>query len=274
MNDTSRPGLGLFTETALFAARAAGSILNERLRLHRQVDFKGEINLVTDADRRAEEAIVHILRSHFPDHQILAEEGSTGAESSEYRWIIDPLDGTTNYAHRYPHFAVSIALEVEGSIQLGAVYDPTLDEMFLAQKGVGAYLNDQRISPSGIDQLLGSLLCTGFPYDRTLFGHSLRRWDYFVRHAQGVRRDGSAALDICYVAAGRFDGFWEDHLFPWDAAAATLIVQEAGGTVTSFAGGEPDVYRGDIVASNGLIHQAMMDGIAAADADEEMPEGG
>ncbi len=274
MNDHFDPTPNVLAETAISAARTAGAILLDRWKTSRQIQFKGDINLVTDADRRSEEAIVSVLRSRFPHHQILAEEGSTGGNSDSYRWIIDPLDGTTNYAHGYPHFAVSIALERGGTVILGVVYDPILDELFLARAGEGATLNGQPLRVSNVDQLLRALICTGFPYDRTLFTNTLRRWDYFVRRAQGVRRDGSAALDICYVAAGRFDAFWEDNLFPWDAAAAVLMVQEAGGLVTGFDGGSPDVYRGDIVASNGLIHEAMLLGVRRNHQRTHRPEGG
>lgn len=262
MSDNPDLDLRVLSETAVAAAQTAGAVLLDRWKMARRIQFKGDINLVTDADRRSEDVIVSLLRSRFPDHQILAEEGSSGGASPRFRWIIDPLDGTTNYAHGYPHFAVSVALERAGSVILGAVYDPVLDELFLARAGEGATLNGQPLGVSSIDQLLRGLLCTGFPYDRRLFPASLRQWQYFVRRAQGVRRDGSAALDLCYVAAGRFDGFWEDHLFPWDAAAAVLIVREAGGVVTDFRGREPDIYRGDIVATNGHLHAAMLEGLA------------
>jgi myo-inositol-1(or 4)-monophosphatase len=261
MNDQYAPSLELLTEAAVSAARAAGAVLLSRWKRSRRIQFKGEIDLVTDADRRSEETIVSLLQSQFPDHQILAEEGSTGGSSGHYRWIIDPLDGTTNYAHGYPHFAVSIALEQAGEIALGVVYDPILRELFVGRKGQGATLNGQPLRVSSIDRLLRALGCTGFPYDRSKFGATLHRWEYFVRRLQGVRRDGSAALDICYVAAGRFDVFWEDHLSPWDAAAAILIVLEAGGRVTNFQGGAPDIYRGDILATNGLLHSDMLEGL-------------
>ena len=230
----------------------------------REMGFKGDIDLVTDADRASEAAVVASIRERFPSHQILAEEGTTGGTSDSFRWIIDPLDGTTNYAHGYPHFAVSVAAERDGVVVAGAVYDPVLDEMFSATLGTGAFLNGCPIAVSPVDDLLRSLLSTGFPYDRRLFGTNLRRWDYFVRHAQAVRRDGSAALDLCYVGAGRFDAFWEDHLRPWDVAAALLIVSEAGGLVSDFEDGPPDIYCGEIVASNGRIHRAVLDGIARA----------
>lgn len=237
----------------------------------RLVEHKGVIDLVTDADKRSEEAIVASLLSRFPDHQVLAEEGTRRGSSSSYRWIIDPLDGTTNYAHGYPHFAVSIGLELDGEVIVGAVFDPMLDEMFVAQTGMGATLNGRPLQVSHVDRLVDGLLCTGFPYDRGFFPRSLRRWNHFVMQAQGVRRDGSAALDICYVAAGRFDAFWEDHLFPWDAAAGVLMVVEAGGTVSDFDGGPPDLFKGDLVASNGHLHRAMLAGLAASDpADGEV----
>ncbi len=247
------------------AARAAGDVLVAEFGNERHIEYKGLIDLVTDADRQSEQTVVSILREHFPDHQILAEEGTSGGTSPRYRWIIDPLDGTTNYAHRYPHFAVSIGLEQDGEIAVGVVYDPVLDELFTAQSGSGAYLNGRQLHVSRAERLKRSLLCTGFPYDHSFLKASLRRWDQLVRDAQAVRRDGSAALDICYVAAGRFDGFWEDRLFPWDMAAGMLIAREAGSTVTDFRGSPPSVYRGELVVSNGLIHEAMLTSIAAAD---------
>ena len=264
MSNDSEPSLSLLSEAAVAAARAGGAVLLEEFANARQIEYKGKIDLVTDADRRSEKTVVSVLQSHFPSHQILAEEGSRGGESPRYRWIIDPLDGTTNYAHRYPHFAVSIGLELDGEMAVGVVFDPVLGELFTAHAGGGAFINGRPIRVSGTNDLLHSLLCTGFPYDHSFIGSSLRRWDEFVRTAQAVRRDGSAALDICYVAAGRFDAFWEDHLFPWDMAAAMLIVREAGGTATDFRGSPPSVYRGELVASNGLLHPAMLAGVSAA----------
>jgi len=266
MRNDSEPSLSLLTEAAVAAARAAGAVLLEEFGNERHIEYKGTIDLVTDADRRSEQTVVSVLRTHFPNHQILAEEGTRGGASPRYRWIIDPLDGTTNYAHRYPHFAVSIGLERDGEMVVGVVYDPVLEELFTAQAGSGAFLNSRPLRVSPAVELLRSLFCTGFPYDHSFLEASLRRWDQFVRRAQAVRRDGSAALDICYVAAGRFDGFWEDHLFPWDMAAAMLIVREAGGRATDFQGLPPNVYRGELVASNGLLHEAMLASIAAADA--------
>jgi myo-inositol-1(or 4)-monophosphatase len=265
MINVAEPSLSLLKDTAVVAARAAGAVLLEEFGRERQIEYKGTIDLVTDADRRSEHVVASIIRSRFPDHQILAEEGTVGAVSGRYRWIVDPLDGTTNYAHRYPHFAVSIGVERDGKIVVGVVYDPVRDEMFVAAEGRGAFLNELPLKASTTDALVRGLLCTGFPYDHAFIGVSLRRWDQFVRRAQAVRRDGSAALDICYVAAGRFDGFWEDHLRPWDMSAAMLVANEAGGLVTDFQGRSPDVYRGELVASNGLLHADMLAIIAEAD---------
>lgn len=263
MNElTNEPSLATLAEVAASAARAAGAVLLDHWKNGYAVHFKGDIDLVTDADRRSEATIVSMLHTRFPDHEILAEEGGGSPGSSIYRWIIDPLDGTTNYAHRYPHFAVSIALEREGSIVVGTVYDPVLGELFEGRAGEGAYLNGKPLRVSSVDQLLRALLCTGFPYDRKLFESCLNQWEYFIRRSQAVRRDGSAALDICYVAAGRFDGYWEEHLAPWDIAAGALLVREAGGMVTGLQGQEPDIYRGGIVASNGLIHAELLRGLS------------
>jgi myo-inositol-1(or 4)-monophosphatase len=272
MSKLTDPPLPLLAETAASAARSAGALLLEVLRKERQVQFKGEIDLVTDVDRRSEQAIVSILLSRFPEHRILAEEGTTGGNGSEYRWIIDPLDGTTNYTHRYPHFAVSLAVERDGELLVGVVYDPVRDELFQAQVGGGAFVNGHPLRVSSVSQLLRSLTSTGFPYDRQRFGPSLRKWEHFIRHCQAVRRDGSAALDLCYVAAGRFDGFWEDHLHPWDAAAGVLLVREAGGVVTDSRGEEVDLFTGDIVATNGLLHASMLAGLAEVEA-SRAPDG-
>ncbi len=250
--------LALLAETAVEAARAGGAVLLEELGRERRVEYKGAIDLVTDADRRSEETIVSALCARFPNHQIISEEGARVAGNASYRWIVDPLDGTTNYAHCYPHFSVSIALEKDGQLAVGVVYDPVRQEMFTARAGAGAYLNGRRLRVSRTDALIRSLLSTGFPYDRRFFDRSLQRWDCFVRAAQAVRRDGSAALNLCYVAAGRFDGFWEDHLKPWDTAAGLLMVLEAGGAASSFAGHPPDLEAGEILASNRLIHDEML----------------
>ena len=226
----------------------------------KRVEFKGELNLVTEVDRACEERIISLIGTHFPDHDVLTEETPLSPKGSPFRWIVDPLDGTTNYAHGYPIFCVSIALQMEGRLILGVVYDPTRDEMFWAQRGEGAYLNGRRIGVSKTKKLIRSLLSTGFPYDlRESRVNNLDHFCNMIMRAQAIRRDGSAALNLCYVAAGRFDGFWELKLKPWDVAAGTIIVEEAGGEVTDFDGNSPDIFGQEIVASNGLIHQEMLE---------------
>ena len=245
---------------AVDAARAAGQLLREALPLTRQVSYKGApTNLVTEMDARAEALVVGALTDAFPDDGILAEEGSARTGRSGRRWIIDPLDGTTNYAHGLPIFSVGIGLEHARSIVLGVVYDPTRDELFVAERGAGAWLNDARLSVSTTAQLEASLLVTGFPYDiRTNPDNNLAEYATFSRRARAVRRLGSALLDIAYVAAGRFEGFWELALSPWDVAAAGILVEEAGGRVTDLRGGAIDIDRPRIVATNGRIHDQML----------------
>jgi len=211
-------------------------------------------------DREAERLIVDRLRAAFPDHTIITEEGEDFTTSSPYRWFIDPLDGTTNYAHGYPVFSVSIALEVDGEVNLGIVYAPYLNELFMAERGKGATLNEKPIHVSRTDKLNASLLATGFPYDiRHSKENNLNHFCNFALKAQAIRRGGSAALDLCYVACGRFDGYWELKLKPWDVAAGVLIVKEAGGCVTDLEGGRFDILSGDVVASNGRIHEEMLE---------------
>src|SRR3989449_9382157 len=215
--------------------------------------------MVTDVDRRSERAIVEILHAAFPGHRILAEEGGEHSQrKSPYRWIVDPLDGTTNFTHGFPAFCVSIGLEVEGRIVLGVVYDPLRQELFEAEVGKGALLNGRRIHVAKVPALNKALLVTGFAYDRDSRQRNLEHFERFVLASQGLRRTGSAALDLCYVAAGRADGFWELKLAPWDVAAGSVIVSEAGGRITDFTG-KP--FKGDgaeTLASNGLIHQEMV----------------
>ncbi len=242
-------------------AREAGNVLVQRLG-SAKVTSKGDINLVTEADIAAENLIIDRIRSHYPQHGILAEESGeailVGGKRSEWKWIIDPLDGTTNYAHGYPCFCVSIALEQKGELLLGVVYDPMRDEMFAAERGQGATLNDRKIRVSSVEQLSGSMLCTGFPYNVRERPDFAREFAKFTMEAQAVRRDGSAALDLAYVACGRFDGFWEDGLSPWDIAAGALLILEARGKVTNFKDEPLDIYNEQFLASNGLIHDAMM----------------
>jgi myo-inositol-1(or 4)-monophosphatase len=247
---------------AIQTARDAGRILQERMGRTIQITNKGEIDLVTEVDLAAEQLIIERIKSYYPRHVVLAEESGAsylpGDEKSEYRWIIDPLDGTTNYAHGYPCFCVSIALERDGRLQIGVIYDPTRDETFAAERGDGATLNGRRIRVSDVDELNRAMLCTGFPYDVRDRGDFARHFSNFIMHAQAVRRDGSAALDLAYVACGRFDGFWEEGLRPWDVAAGVLILEEAGGLVSRYDGTPFDIYTPPIAASNGLIHDAML----------------
>ena len=250
-------------EVAIAAARDAGAILRERLTRARTIDFKGTVDLVTDADRASEELIASRIRQAFPDHRLLGEEGARGAASDgskapDFGWVVDPLDGTTNYAHGYPHFAVSIALEQRGAVVLGVVYDPMRDELFVAEREKGATLNGEPIHVSAVDQLIRALLATGFPYDIEQRGETSAIWDVFLNASQGTRRDGAAALNLCYVAAGRLDGFWERPLQPWDIAAGGLMVLEAGGVATTYDEEPFDPYRREVIASNGHIHEAMV----------------
>jgi myo-inositol-1(or 4)-monophosphatase len=247
-----------FLDIAIRAVKESGAIQREWMEKDKKVELKGEINLVTEVDRICEKRIIEIIKETFPEHNILTEETPMPEGSSPYRWIIDPLDGTTNYAHGYPFFCTSIALELEGKIILGAIYDPLLDELFTAQQGQGAFLNGKRISVSTTKRLTEALLCTGFPYDlRESPVNNLDHFNHFIMEARAVRRDGSAALDLCYVAAGRFDGFWELKLNPWDVAAGKLLVEEAGGVVTDFGGSPLNIYGQETLASNGRIHEEM-----------------
>jgi myo-inositol-1(or 4)-monophosphatase len=251
-----------YREVAVRAAVAAGQLLRQHFGRPQHVEHKGEIDLVTALDRRAEALIAEHIRAAFPDHAILAEEGTAGGASPEHRWLVDPLDGTTNYAHGYPVFAVSVAYERAGRLVVGAVYDPLREELFLGEAGRGATLNGRPMRVSTTAELSQSLLATGFPYDRALFSASLRRWEALLYRTQALRRGGAAALDLCYVAAGRLDGFWERPVQPWDLAAGTLLVAEAGGQVSTLAGGPADVYSGEMVATNGHLHGALLAALA------------
>ena len=252
-------------------AREAGRFLLEKFHSHFTVSHKGAVNLVTDADIAAENMIVSRIRSAFPGHSILAEEIHNLSQDenlgSSCRWIIDPLDGTTNFAHGYPVFSVSIGLEMAGELELGVVYDPTRDELFTARRGGGSFCNGVSLHVSTTGSLLSSLLATGFPYDiQTSKENNLNNFCAFAVRTQGIRRAGSAAVDLCYVAAGRFDGFWELKLNPWDCAAGFLMVREAGGIVTNFRGHPASINGREVVASNGLIHQEMLEVLKIADS--------
>ena len=254
-----------YRTVAVAAAHQAGNIIADAYRTDFRVDYKqGTMtNLVTEVDRRAEEVILEMLSASFPDHRILAEEGGeTDRKDSPFRWLVDPLDGTTNFAHGFPVFSVSIGLEVDGRMRLGVVYDPLRHELFEAEAGKGALLNGQAIHVSKVTDLAKALLVTGFPYDHDGRRQNLDFFARFVLDAQGVRRTGSAAIDFCYVATGRVDGFWELKLYPWDVAAGSLIVAEAGGKVTDFAGNAFTLEGAQTVASNGAVHQAMLKVIA------------
>jgi myo-inositol-1(or 4)-monophosphatase len=248
---------------AIQTAREAGRVLAEKFGRAIQISNKGDIDLVTEADIAAERLIVERIRSHHPRHAILTEESGDVAEAggadAEYKWVIDPLDGTTNYAHGYPVFCVSVALEHEGRVVVGVVYDPLRDEMFAAERGGGATLNGRRVRVSDTDDLNRALLCTGFPYDVRDRGDFARHFRNFIMRAQSVRRDGAAALDLAYVACGRFDAFYEEGLRPWDVAAGVLLVEEAGGRVTHYDGSPFRIYVPPIAASNGLVHEAMLE---------------
>ncbi len=242
------------------AAKAAGGLLLDYARSGFRVEHKASINLVTDADRAAEQCIIDHIRRSFPTHRTLAEErGLDDQPSSRYQWIIDPLDGTTNFAHGFPVYAVSIGVECDARGLIGVVYDPTRDELFTAQAGQSAHVNGQPISVSDTNLLDRALVVTGFGYNiRDTPNNNLDHFARFALKAQGVRRTGSAALDLCYVAAGRFDGFWEVTLNPWDMAAGVVILGAAGGHVTDLRGNTHSIYQPELVASNGRIHDQML----------------
>ena len=249
----------MYLELAIAAARVGGQVLMAKFGTTIRIEHKGEVDLVTEADQAAEAAIVTLLRRHCPEHDILAEEGDYDRKQREFCWIIDPLDGTTNYAHGFPWFAVSIALEKNGEVIVGAVYNPCNGEMFTAEIGKGAWLNDKLLSVSTTTSLDQSLLATGFPYDRKQ--SQANNYDHFVhfqQSAQACRRPGAASLDLACTAAGRFDGYWEMKLKPWDVAAGQLLVSEAGGSLSDFTGSDVSIYDREIVASNGHIHTQML----------------
>ena len=253
------PGWQQFLDIAVEAARIAGKFQLRRFASILNVTLKGDKNLVTEVDRESERLIVGHLLGSFPDHNIVAEEGEYPQGDSPFRWIIDPLDGTTNYTHGFPWFCVSIGLISAGEVGAGVIYNPMHDELFTATKGGGAFLNGHRLSVSTRSPLHNTLLGTGFPYDCA--SDPANNFDNFIafqKAARGIRRAGAAALDLAYVAAGRLDGFWELKLKPWDVAAGVLMVREAGGTVTTFDGTDYDIFNHRIVASNGLIHEEMV----------------
>jgi myo-inositol-1(or 4)-monophosphatase len=244
-------------EFAVELALESGKIQKKRFREGHSIVHKGEINIVTDVDIACQERIIGMIADRFPDDHVIAEEQHNVYDDRRNRWIVDPIDGTTNYAHGYPFFCTSIAYEVAGELACGVVYNPVFDELFIARRGEGAYFNGEPIKASKTADLKQSLLVTGFPYDLS-GNNNLDHFGAFLFKAQAIRRDGSAALNLAYVAAGRFDGYWELKLNAWDTAAGVLILNEAGGMVTDFDGRPFDIYTGQVLASNGLIHGAML----------------
>ncbi len=247
-----------FLKTAVDIAREAGALLADFFRRPLEISYKRKSDLVTQADRASEALIVERLRRHFPTHAIVAEEGGSQGVDSEYCWYVDPLDGTTNFAHGFPVYCVTLGLAHRGEVVAGVVFDPNRDELYTVERGSGAFLNGRRLRVSKTVQLSEALLATGFPPFATNHDLNIQFYFRFTELTHGIRRAGSAALDLCSVAAGRFDGFWELKLNPWDKAAGSLLVSEAGGRVSSVAG-EPFRFLGDdVFASNGLIHDQMV----------------
>jgi myo-inositol-1(or 4)-monophosphatase len=245
---------------AIEAALAGGEVLKRHFGGRLEIAYKGgDLDLVTSADTDSERTIISFLKKRFPKVRVLAEEGGESAGDAARRFIVDPLDGTTNFAHGYPHFAISIAYEQDGEIRVGVVYDPLREELFAAELDDGAFLNGNRLRVSEVRELGRALLVTGFPYDlKEDIAANLRCFNRFMAEARAIRRDGSAALDLCYVAAGRFDGFWEEKLNPWDTAAGALLVMEAGGRVSDFFGNAFHCFAKSVVAANGHLHDAVL----------------
>ncbi len=247
-----------YLETAVEIAREAGALLAHYFERRVSFELKGEFDLVTEADRASEKLIVERLRLHFPAHGIVAEEGGGHSSSSEYRWYVDPLDGTTNFAHTFPIFNVTLALEQAGEMLVGVVFDPIRQEMFSAERGSGAYLNNRRIRVSKVGFLEDSLLCTGFPSRRRHLNVNVHFYHQLAMATHGVRRTGSAAIDLAWVACGRLDGFWEFGLNPWDMAAGCLLVTEAGGKVSDMKGQPHYLTSPHLLADNGLLHDQIV----------------
>jgi len=243
---------------AIDLIKEAGKLILENSNKITEIKHKGVIDLVTNVDLKSEEFIVNKIKENFPKDAVLAEEGDVIVNNNGI-WIIDPIDGTTNFAHNFPHYAISIAYgEDKNNMSMGFVYDPVLGELFYGVKGAGAFLNNKKITVSSIDILTESLLATGFSYDVHSSGLNLNEFTKMIKKVQGIRRAGSAALDLCYVAAGRFEGYWEYNLKPWDIAAGQLIVKEALGEVTGIDGGKLDIYGDNILAANGYINSEMI----------------
>ncbi len=257
---------GELREACAEAARLGGAVLRERWGTARTIEYKGGIDLVTDADRASEAALLGFLRARFPAAAVLAEEsGASGAAAAPLRFFVDPLDGTTNYAHGVPHFAVNVAVADARGLAAGATYDPLRDELYVAARGEGAFLGGARLRHSGCGELRTALLVTGFPYDvHERYELPLRMFGDFLRRSRAVRRLGSAALDLAYVAAGRFDGFWELGLKPWDVAAGIVLAREAGAAVADLDGGDRMLESGDILAASPALAAPMLEVLAGA----------
>jgi myo-inositol-1(or 4)-monophosphatase len=248
-----------YLKDAVKIAHEAGKLLAEFYRMRVGFELKGDFDLVTEADRASERLVVQRLLAHYPDHSIVAEEGGGREGSSEYRWFVDPLDGTTNFAHGYPAFNVTLAVAKGDEMIAGVVYDPLREEMFAAEKGSGAYLNDRKIHVSSAQRLADSLVSTGFPSRKRSQSVNIHFYHQLAMATHGVRRGGSAALDLAYVACGRLDGFWEFGLNPWDLAAGTLLVTEAGGKCTDMNGAAHQLKSPHLLVDNGIIHQEILE---------------
>ncbi|HVZ17118.1 MAG TPA: inositol monophosphatase family protein [Terriglobales bacterium] len=253
-------------------AREAGALLLEKFKQRIGFTYKGDADLVTAADRASEKMITDRIQQEFPGHDLFGEEGTRTNTGSDYRWYIDPLDGTTNFAHGFPVFCVSLGLEVRGELIAGVVYDPTRNELFAAEKGAGAYLNGERIHVSKLNNLAESLTGTGFPSHKRHKNPNIYFYHVITLRTHGVRRAGSAALDLASVASGRLDAFWEFNLNPWDTAAGVVLVREAGGNVTRFDGNNWTLDSKETLASNGLVHEDMTRVMADIIEGRDLPE--
>ena len=258
-----------YLDSAVEIAREAGALLRELSKRPHEISYKRRSDIVTEADRRSEALIIDRLRSHFPGHAVVAEEGGGQKTSSDYCWYVDPLDGTTNFAHDFPVYCVSLGLTYRGEPITGVVYDPTRDELFAAERGSGAFLNGHRLSVSKNPHLSESLMATGFPPFASNHDLNIQFFFKLTHLSHGIRRAGAAALDLCSVAAGRFEGFWELKLNPWDKAAGALMVLEAGGRISDLTGGPFNLLHDEIVASNGLIHDSMLQVFSEVMAEHE-----
>jgi myo-inositol-1(or 4)-monophosphatase len=256
-------------------AREAGALLMGYFHQHVKIEYKGDVDLVTIADRKSEALILERIRAKWPAHDVLGEEGARIETGSDYKWYVDPLDGTTNFAHGFPVFCVSLAIDYKGKRVAGVLYDPTRDELFSAELGSGAYLNGERMHVSATSNLAECLVATGFPSHKRHKNPNIFFYHQITLKTHGVRRAGSAALDLANVASGRFDGFWEFNLNPWDTAAGVLIVEEAGGRVTDFSGGPFQLNSRETVATNAIVHEALLqefDAIFNGRGLEELPD--